>query len=89
MSEAADGLTILGLRAGETVRWRSGDAGHWRTGRVTRRERDGSVGVTDARGAQRSLPVDRLEVSCAGPRGGNGWEPLVDRASRTEQLKLL
>jgi hypothetical protein len=53
------------------------------------RERDGSVGVTDGRGMARSLSVDRLEVRCAGPRGAPGWEPLTERASRTEQLRLL
>lgn len=85
----SDGLTIIGLRAGETVRWRSAEGARWRTGKVARRERDGSVGVTDGRGALRSLPVERLEVRCAGPRGGAGWEPVCERASRTEQLRLL
>ena len=56
---------------------------------MTHRERDGSVGVTDSRGALRSLPVAVLEVRCAGPRGGHGWEPLTERAGRTEQLRLL
>ncbi|HET9077598.1 MAG TPA: hypothetical protein VFN68_11760 [Acidimicrobiales bacterium] len=88
-SEGPDGLAILGLRPGETVRWRSGAASRWRTGRVTHRERDGSVAVTDARGLARSLSVEILEVHCAGPRGGAGWEALVTRASRTEQLRLL
>jgi hypothetical protein len=45
--------------------------------------------VTDSRGLSRSLAVDRLEVACPGPRGGSGWEPLIERASRTEQLRLL
>lgn len=85
----SDGLAILGIEEGEPVRWRPGSASHWRTGRITHRERDGSIAVTDARGLARSLPVDRLEVRCAGPRGGSGWEPLVDRASRVEQLRLL
>jgi hypothetical protein len=85
----SDGLDILGLSPGETVRWRSGAGSRWHTGRVARRERDGSVGVTDARGSLRSLSVDRLQVRCAGPRGGPGWEPLADRASRSEQLRLL
>ncbi len=84
-----DGLAILGLQPGEPVRWRSTVGSRWRTGRVTHRERDGSVAVTDARGLARSLAVERLEVRCAGPRGGAGWEPLVVRASRTEQLRLL
>lgn len=84
-----DGLAILGLQPGETVRWRSSGGGRWKTGKVARRERDGSIGVTDARGAMRSLTVERLEVRCAGPRGASGWEPLHERASRSEQLKLL
>ncbi|HUJ66697.1 MAG TPA: hypothetical protein VLX59_14220 [Acidimicrobiales bacterium] len=85
----SDGLAMLGLSEGEPVRWRSGPGGRWQTGRVTHRERDGSVGVTDRRGSARSLAVDRLEVQGAGPRGANRWEPLTERASRTEQLKLL
>lgn len=82
-------MFILGLEPGETVRWRSAGAGRWQTGKVARRERDGSIGVTDARGALRSLAVARLEVQCAGPRGGAAWEPLPVRAARCEQLKLL
>lgn len=86
---SSDGLAILGLQPGEAVRWRAAGGGRWQNGRVARRERDGSVSVTDARGSLRSLPVDRLDVRCAGPRGGSGWEPLQDRASRQEQLRLL
>jgi hypothetical protein len=82
-------LAILGLSAGETVRWRAVSGGRWQTGRVTHRERDGSVGVVDTRGRARSLGVEKLEVPVAGPRGAPRWEPLTDRAGRTEQLKLL
>ena len=85
----ADGLAILGLAEGEKVRWRTGASGRWQTGTVARRERDGSVGVTDGRGMARSLPVDRLEVACSGRRGAKRWEPLPERAARTEQLRLL
>ena len=84
-----DGLAVLGLSEGEAVRWRSGRSGRWQTGRAMHRERDGSIGVTDGRGLARSLTVDCLEVRCAGPRGAPGWEPLTERASRTEQLRLL
>lgn len=52
------------------------------------RERDGSVGVRDARGASRALRVDRLEVRDRGPRGGVVWEALPDRIARAEQLGL-
>jgi hypothetical protein len=56
---------------------------------VSHRERDGSVAVTDTRGLARSLAVDRLEVSCLGPRGGRAWEAVAERAVRSEQLKLM
>jgi hypothetical protein len=82
-------LAVLGLRAGETVRWRHLGGRGWQSGVVTRRERDGSVRITDDRGLARSLAVDRLEVSHTGPRGARGWEPLRSRAARSEQLRLL
>ena len=83
------GLAALGLRSGEPVRWRPTEAARWQVGVVTRRERDGSIGVTDHRGLARSFAVERLEVGCAGPRGAPRWEPLADRAARSEQLRLL
>jgi hypothetical protein len=83
------GLAVLGLRPGEAVRWQDHDGGRWRTGVVSHRERDGSIGVTDTRGAARSLHVDRLEVHAVGRRGGAAWERLTIRAGRTEQLRLL
>jgi hypothetical protein len=85
----AIGLVILGLTAGERVRFRRRAGGRWQEGVVTRRERDGSVGVTDGKGAARAIPVDSIEVACTGPRGGSAWEPLTARAARTEQLRLI
>lgn len=82
-------LTVLGLRPGELVRFRRDGAVRWHEARVTRRERDGSIGLTDLRGAARAMPVDAIEVRCQGPRGGRAWEPLAARAGRTEQLRLL
>ena len=84
-----DGLTILGLSPGEPVRFRRASGGRWQPGVVASRQRDGSVGVTDTRGGARAIPVDRIEVRRAGPRGGAGWEPLTERAARSEQLSLL
>ena len=86
---AGDDLAILGIAPGDPVRWRSSAGSRWHNGRVARRERDGSVGVTDARGSLRSLPVDRIEVRCVGSRGAMRWEPLSERAARSEQLRLL
>ncbi len=86
--QPGDGLAPLGLTAGDRVRWRDRKSSRWREGRVIGRERDGSVGVRDGRGASRALRVDRLEVRDRGPRGGVVWEPLPERMARTEQLGL-
>ena len=82
------GLDDLGLVPGDRVRWRDRPGARWREGRVTGRERDGSVGVRDDRGASRALVAERLEVRARGPRGGVVWDPVRDRRARTEQLGL-
>jgi hypothetical protein len=56
---------------------------------VVRRERDGSVGLRDAKGAARAITIEHLQVRTTGPRGGTVWESLAERAARTEQLGLL
>lgn len=81
-------LLEVGLRVGDRVRWHRTTGGSWQLGVVERRERDGSVGVRDGRGAARAIPVERLEVRTTGPRGGTVWEPVTDRAGRTEQLGM-
>jgi hypothetical protein len=81
-------LRALGLVAGDRVRWRDREGARWREGRVVGRERDGSVGVRDDRGASRALRPGRLEVRSRGPRGGTVWEPVTEVAARTEQLGL-
>jgi hypothetical protein len=70
------------------VRYRRGGT-RWHPGRVTRVERDGSIGITDANGGARAIPVERVEVRFTGRRGGRAWEPLADRVARAEQLRLL
>lgn len=85
---SAGGLDVLGLRAGERVRWRPREGARWAEGTVTGRERDGSIGIRDADGRARALPLERLEVAATGPRGARTWEPATDRAARTEQLGL-
>ena len=81
-------LLEIGLRRGDRVRWQRTDGGSWHEGVVERRERDGSVGLRDSRGASRALPLERLQVRAAGPRGGRVWEPVAQRAARDEQLGL-
>jgi hypothetical protein len=81
-------LAALGLEVGEHVRFRRREGERWKDGTVVRREADGSLGVRDNKGALRALPLDRVEARTVGPRGGTVWEPVPERAARTEQLGL-
>jgi hypothetical protein len=81
-------LTEIGLRVGDTVRFRRNENENWREAKVVNREKDGSVGVRDDKGAARAILVERLQVRTKGPRGGVTWEPVDTRAGRTEQLGL-
>jgi hypothetical protein len=81
-------LTEVGLRVGDVVRFRRNDTENWREATVVNREKDGSIGVSDAKGAARAIPIERLQVRTTGPRGGVVWEPLGERAHRTQQLGL-
>ena len=85
---AESALLAIGLRPGDRVRFRKADGGSWQEAKVERRERDGSVGVRDGRGAARAITLDRLQVRTTGPRGGVVWEPVTDRADRDEQLGI-
>jgi hypothetical protein len=78
----------LGLRPGEPVRFLRVDRSRWQDGVVVAVERDGSLGVRDRSGASRAVPLDRVLVRASGARGARRWEPLLERASRTEQLPL-
>lgn len=86
---AAVELAELGLAPGDAVRFRRRDGDRWTNATVTRRERDGSVGLHDRKGAARSIAIELIEVRVTGPRGGVTWEPLPERAARTEQLQLV
>lgn len=85
---AESALLEVGLRQGDQVRFRRVSGGSWNEARVERRERDGSIGVRDSRGAARSIPIERLQVRIQGPRGGLSWEPVTERAERQEQLGI-
>lgn len=82
-------LAALGLAPGMRVRFRRRDGERWKRGTVERVEKDGSLGLRDSRGAARAIPVDLVEVETTGPRGARTWEPAVERAARTEQMRLL
>jgi hypothetical protein len=86
---AESALVEVGLRPGDRVRFRQREGGSWKEATVERRERDGSIGVRDERGAARAITLDRLQVRTTGKRGGVVWEPVVERAQRDEQLGLL
>lgn len=82
-------LQALGLAPGMAVRFRRKDGARWRSATVERVEKDGSLGLRDDRGAARAIPLELVEVATTGPRGARTWEPALERAARTEQLKLI
>ena len=82
-------LDALGIAPGHRVRFRRKADGRWTEGVAVGVEKDGSLGVRDSKGAARAIPMELVEVRCVGRRGAPGWEPLLDRANRAEQLKLL
>lgn len=81
-------LASLGLHLDEEVRFRRDPRKRWETGHVRGLERDGSLALVDAKGASRSVPMACVEVGVVTRRGARRWEPLADRACRTEQLAL-
>lgn len=85
---ADSALVAVGLRPGDVVRFRRRPGGSWQRARVERRERDGSIGVRDERGAARAIALDRLQILTTGKRGGIVWEPVVEAADRDEQLSI-
>jgi hypothetical protein len=82
-------LARYGVETGEPVRFKDVTGGRWQLGVALRVEDDGSLGIRDRKGAWRAIAVERVEVQTRGRRGAKKWEPLVARASRTEQLRLL
>ena len=78
----------LGLQPGEKVRFLRVDRSRWQDGTVEGVERDGSLAVRDTKGASRAVLLEHVLVRAEGSRGAKRWEPLLDRAARTEQLEL-
>lgn len=70
------------------MRFRRHETERWKEGRVVGREKDGSIGVRDGKGAARAFTVEQVEVRVSGPRGGTRWVPVSRRAEDTEQLEL-
>jgi hypothetical protein len=86
---ADSSLAELGLQAGDAVRFRRSEGERWKSATVQRRERDGSLGLQDGKGASRAIAIELVEVRTKGPRGATVWEPVVERAARTEQMRLI
>lgn len=75
-------LHRLGLRAGEPVRFRKGDAGRWFAGKMSGVAIDGSITIFDANGAARSLRAERGSASAGQP-----WPPhLANRQRRRDHV---
>jgi hypothetical protein len=79
----ASALEALGIQRGEAVRFRRASTKRWQAGQVDRLERDGSLRVTDADGAARTVPLALVQV-----RNRKRWENVTDRAGRARQLVL-
>ncbi len=88
LQAAVDALGEVGLRAHQRVRFRRGPAARWTEGVALALDADGSVGLQDARGRRRSIPVEDIEVPARGPRGGRVWVPLREVPTDSEQLGL-
>jgi hypothetical protein len=82
----ASALEAIGIQRGEEVRFRRADRARWQPGRVDRLERDGSLRVTDADGAARTVALALVQVRRS-PTGSR-WQDAVDRAGQTRQLTL-
>jgi len=89
MLDFVTALAALGLAPGMAVRFRRSGSTRWRSATVERVEKDGSLGLRDAKGAARAIPLELVEVATVGPRGARTWEPALERAARSEQLRLL
>ena len=81
-------LNKFGLKTGEPVRFRKGDAGRWYSGKMSGVAVDGSITVFDANGNARSLRPERVEVRRPGGRGRLTWQTVSDVAITWEQLQL-
>jgi hypothetical protein len=88
MHRSPASLARLGLRMGESVRFRRNDRGRWIIGRVVGIEHDGSIAIRDPDGSARSLRAERVEVRRPGSRGRLRWCVVSDVAVTWEQLEM-
>ena len=88
-NDNTSGLIPLGLPPGTAIRFRRRETERWKNATVVCLEADGSLGVSDDKGAHRSVPLETVEVKERGARGGVVWVPARNVAERIEQLRLL
>lgn len=81
-------LERLGLRAGESIRFRRQGHGRWVEGRMAGISADGSIKLYDPDGAARNLRPDAVEVRRPGNKGRLRWQLVSDVAVTWEQLAL-
>jgi hypothetical protein len=81
-------LEQLGLRCGESIRFRRNGTGRWIVGRVAGVASDGSIQLFDPDGAARNLRPNAVEVRRPGARGRLQWQLVSDVAITWEQLEL-
>ena len=87
-TNAPDQLDELGLQAGDAVRFSPTTRGQARLQNGTLRgsNKDGSLTITDGKGASRAIPPDRVWRSTKTKRGRLTWVPVL--ASDEVQLQL-
>ena len=88
MHRSAPALARLGLRLGESIRFRRSGSGRWVVGRVEGIETDGSIALRDPDGSARSLRAERVEIRRPGSRGRLRWQVVSEVAITWEQLEL-
>lgn len=81
-------LEAIGLRLGESIRFRRHDGRRWQVGTVLRVEPDGSITFHDGDGAAHSQRPEVVMVRRPGNRGRLVWQTVSDVATTWEQLEL-
>jgi hypothetical protein len=87
---STEALDQLGLRAGDAVRFSPNARGQARLQNGTLRgsNKDGSLTISDGKGASRAIPPDRVWRSSKTKRGRVCWVPVMASEGEEVQLQL-
>lgn len=88
MQRSPAALARLGLRTGESIRFRRNSTSRWIVGKVVGIEADGSILLRDPDGSARSLRAEVVEIRRPGSRGRLRWCAVSDVAVTWEQLEM-